>query len=374
MPKPKLILFNNIMSPYTSRLWNNLSDIYEVLVVSCCDEEPNRQWSADFVNRFDHKLLPGFSIKLSPARFAHVNVGFRKVIKSFKPDLVICNGFYPTMLGVALACRMMGVPYIIQNDGWKETMPVSAYHNLIRPFILKHCRGVIACSGKGGEYFSSQGVPRDMIFVSHLAPAWDEPEILPSYSERKYDLLWTAQVNKTIKNCLFFADIVASLASRRPGLKVCVVGDGPDRAELVERLSQTSAEVDYFPKVRWDKIHEIFLTSRLMLLPSLWEPWGLVCNEAMQSGTPCMVSRHVGAAGELVDNENGAIEDLVTESWVGTCERLLEPSTWEAHSTNAVETARRFGFKTYQAGYIEAFNTILARLGVENVSVEPVLP
>lgn len=360
MALPKILVFNNIVSPYTSRLWSSLSSVYKILVVSCSGGESNRNWSDDIANDFQHKILRGFCIKLSPARFAHVNIGFRKEIIDFNPDLVVCNGFYPTMLGVALICRLRKIPYVIQNDGWKETMPESVYHGVIRPLILKYCRAVIACSEKGAVYFRSQGIPKTATFVAHLAPAWDEPVARPSYAARKYDLLWVAQINKTVKNCEFFVSVVQELVKMRPGLRVCVVGDGPDRVALTNQLSVQDAKIDYYTKVRWDKISEIFLQSRLLLLPSLWEPWGLVCNEAMQSGTPCIVSKHVGAAGELVKITNGVVEDLEEKKWAAACERLLEPTIWQRYSSDAVAASRRFNFDNYLAGYITAFNAILA--------------
>jgi len=44
----------------------------------------------------------------------------------------------------------------------------------------------------------------------------------------------------------------------------------------------------------------------VLILPSSFEPWGLVCNEAMCFGLPVIVSDRVGAAADLVrDGVNG---------------------------------------------------------------------
>ena len=46
----------------------------------------------------------------------------------------------------------------------------------------------------------------------------------------------------------------------------------------------------------------------LFVLPSRFEPWGLVVNEVMNASRPVLVSDHVGAAPDLVtDGENGFV-------------------------------------------------------------------
>jgi glycosyltransferase involved in cell wall biosynthesis len=46
----------------------------------------------------------------------------------------------------------------------------------------------------------------------------------------------------------------------------------------------------------------------VFVLPSLWEPWGLVVNEVMNAGRAVIVSDNVGCGPDLVKNdENGYI-------------------------------------------------------------------
>lgn len=359
MQDRRVQLFNNIMAPYTSRLWAALAAEYQVLVCSCAGAEANRNWADDFSIRFAHVTLPGISLRLNPARYAHLNIGVWRQLRAFRPELVICNGFYPTMMIAALACLFLRIPYIIQNDGWAETMPASPYRGIVRPFMLRHCQGVIACSEKGAAYFRSQGVPAQRVLVVPLAPAWDAPAAVPGHGERQFDLLWVAQVNSSIKNCMFFVEVVAELARRRPGLKVRVVGTGPNKAAMLAALARLPVVVEAQDKVRWDQIVQVFRDARLLLLPSAWEPWGLVCNEAMQCGTPCLVSPHVGAGSELVCEPGGQVLPLDRGAWVAACEHLLEPAAWQAASAAARERAADYAFPAYRDGYLRALARFL---------------
>ena len=46
-----------------------------------------------------------------------------------------------------------------------------------------------------------------------------------------------------------------------------------------------------------------------VVLPSRWDGWGLVVNEALQSGVPVIVSRAAGAAELIVHGQNGFVHE-----------------------------------------------------------------
>jgi len=51
-----------------------------------------------------------------------------------------------------------------------------------------------------------------------------------------------------------------------------------------------------------------YAASDCLVLPSEYEPWGLVVNEAMAAGLPVIVSDKVGCAADLVrSGENGVV-------------------------------------------------------------------
>jgi glycosyltransferase involved in cell wall biosynthesis len=91
---------------------------------------------------------------------------------------------------------------------------------------------------------------------------------------------------------------------------VLFMGDGEMRGEL-EALAKKE------PCVRMailgfqnqKNLSPYFHASDMLILPSLRsETWGLVVNEALHHGVPCMVSEAVGAAPDLIHtNRTGAV-------------------------------------------------------------------
>jgi glycosyltransferase involved in cell wall biosynthesis len=52
-----------------------------------------------------------------------------------------------------------------------------------------------------------------------------------------------------------------------------------------------------------ERVWEAYLLSDIFVLPSHFEPWGLVVNEAMASGLPVIAADCVGCVDDLVEQE-----------------------------------------------------------------------
>lgn len=130
---------------------------------------------------------------------------------------------------------------------------------------------------------------------------------------------------------------------------------------MLARLGGAGIDVRHDRYLPWQAISDVFLQSRLLLLPSLLEPWGLVCNEALQCGVPCLVSPHVGAGGELVrDQDNGYVCALDEQVWVDAARGLLEhPARWEAMSRHARQSVRRDALADAAARFTAAVDHLL---------------
>ena len=358
---PSVLIINNMVTPYTARLLNALAGLFQLSVSSCSAQEANRNWQNDLNIRFRHDVLPGFAIQLSSSRFAHVNRGLGRAIRAARPALVILNGFFPTMFVAAVMARLRGLPMIVQVDGWAETMPRTPYHAVVRRLMIAWCAGAIVCSEKGAQFFERCGLARDKIFVARLVPAWPGPEQPAAFADRPYDVLWVSQMNEDVKNVSFFLAFVNALHAIRPNPRVRVVGNGPARDAMLAGLSAIPVDFDHIAYVPWTEIEPIFSSAKLMALPSKWEPWGLVCNEAMQCGTPCIVSPHVGAAGELVTGDNGFVEPLDAQRWAAAAATVLGArETWEAKSGAALAAVRAVTFDNYLGRYVAAVTAALA--------------
>jgi glycosyltransferase involved in cell wall biosynthesis len=104
------------------------------------------------------------------------------------------------------------------------------------------------------------------------------------------------------KNTFECLDAIARLPSlERVGL--IVLGDGEQRAETEARAKSLLGERCLLPGfVNQTKLGPYFLAADALVMPSLHETWGLVVNEAMHYGLPCIVSSQVGSGPDLVED------------------------------------------------------------------------
>ena len=134
--------FNNMVTPYTRRLFDQLSaDGLGLAVVSCTLSERNRHWRLAGESGFRHEVLRGITVEVGPRRFAHLNRGIFRTLSRLRPRLLVLNGFYPSMLlGLAWA-RLTRTPIALRVDGGAGDMPMSAYHRLFRPLFRLVTKG-----------------------------------------------------------------------------------------------------------------------------------------------------------------------------------------------------------------------------------------
>jgi glycosyltransferase involved in cell wall biosynthesis len=330
-PAGRVVFFNNIVTPYTNRLFNGaVAAGVDLTVVSAAATEPNRSWGALAAQDYEHIVLPGRRVRLGAGRFAYFNSGIFRTLNRLKPRLLVINGFFPSMLIAVLWAMLTRTRLMLSIDGWAETMPNSIYHRLVRPFVLRRCRGVICPGLKGRDYFLAQGVAAANIHIVPLVPAWDPPATAPGFAERPFDLLWCAHLNDDVKNAKFLVEVCRLLAPKFPALRVRVVGTGPAENATLQQLGGIGVAVTHDPSFEWHRMAEVFTAAKLLVFPSLWEPWGLVCNEALQCGTPALVSPHVGAGDDLVrSGQTGAVVPLEADVWADRIATLLrEPARW----------------------------------------------
>ena len=77
--------------------------------------------------------------------------------------------------------------------------------------------------------------------------------------------------------------------------RLIIIGTGPLEEELLSIVAGIP-KMEFMGRVDNDKIMDIIQDSDLLMLPSKWDGWGYVVNEALVSGTPALVSDKSGAA------------------------------------------------------------------------------
>jgi len=212
---------------------------------------------------------------------------------------------------VAAAARALaeraGVPWLVtvhateygRHQGWVDKHPQSHIHAVERAMAQGADR-VIACSHfMRGQVVDVLGAPRERVAVipngidpADLQPLADLPRLRARFAapdERLVLLVGRLVYEKGFHLAL---DALAGLICRDPKLRFVVAGSGTAEAELkaqAERLGLLA----HGAFVGWtgdELLHSLYRIADLCLVPSLYEPFGLVALEAMACGCPTIVA------------------------------------------------------------------------------------
>jgi glycogen(starch) synthase len=99
-------------------------------------------------------------------------------------------------------------------------------------------------------------------------------------------------------------EAMPEIARRVPGVNLIVAGNGTYRRELEELTADLGIEdlVRFEGFVEEDRLRSLYRSADVAIVPSLYEPFGLVVLEAMASGTP-VVAANTGGLREILNHE-----------------------------------------------------------------------
>lgn len=216
---------------------------------------------------------------------------------------------------------------------------------------------VFACSkSMRDEVIAAFSLPSDKVSV--LPNGIDLAEVdtrTPSMEERnRYALPW--------EKIVFFAgrhvydkgvDVLVRAAriilSKRNDVKFVIAGDGPMRAQLMDlaRDLGLGEKILFVGRLSDDELYKAMKIADVVVIPSRYEPFGIVALEAMAAAKPIVASKVGGLSELVVDNETGVVvppENL--HALAEAIERVLDdPSSQEMgyRGRRRVEELYRWG-------------------------------
>ena len=122
------------------------------------------------------------------------------------------------------------------------------------------------------------------------------------------------------------------IADRFPSAQLVIAGDG----ELLDELKGLSAELGIADRARWlgwrSDADDLIAAFDVLLLPSLWEGFGLVLLEAMSRRVPVIASKVSAIPEVVIDGETGIlVEARDVPGLAAAISRLLDDRVLRQH-------------------------------------------
>jgi glycogen(starch) synthase len=200
-----------------------------------------------------------------------------------------------------------------RHQGWVEVHPQSYIHGVER-WITNRAERVIACSYYMREQIADIfGVEEEKVSV--IPNGIDPADLVPqdpaelvrlrsefANAEQRLVLLIGRLVYE--KGFQLALEAMPRVIEALPGTRFLVAGSGTHEQEL-RRQAANLGLMEHGTFLGWigdDVLHSLYPISDLTVVPSIYEPFGLVALEAMASGCPCIVA-DTGGLREVVPRE-----------------------------------------------------------------------
>src|SRR5712664_1521251 len=275
--------------------------------------------------QWDVPLLDGHSWQHVPNRgsgaesfFRLFHPGLRKLIRSGNFDAVLCFiGYVRATFWIALLAAKLSksaflfgtdTTTLVPRDGraWKTTIK-----KLLWPRLFSLAYQVIVPSSGSRDLMFSLGIPAGSVTLTpycvdndwwmRQSKLVDRAAVRASWGVSPNDvvIVFSAKLQQWKRP---FDLLRAFARANLPNAFLLYAGAGP----LLPHLESEAASLGIASRVRFlrfvnqSQLPAVYTSADLLVLPSVYDAFGVVVNEAMLCGCPVVASDRVGAARDLV--------------------------------------------------------------------------
>lgn len=277
--------------------------------VGYCAENLSQQWNLPVAgaNAF---LLP-------KGMFAAGLVVSRRLLSGQYHLLHLAGWGEPAQKVALLWAWALRIPAFLQSDTplpvriplWKRLLKRVVY-----PTMFRMPRRLLPGGTMQRDYLKHYGVPDDRIIIARMTV--DVAAILRQCVElaklgSRAGFRSRYGIKDTHTAFIFVgrlephkgvADLLSAfsmISASRPDTALLVAGDGSVRS-LVEVAAESNPAIRFLGRLDSQQVIEAMVSADVAVVPSTFEPWGLVVNEAMAAGLTVIASDRVGCRADLV--------------------------------------------------------------------------
>jgi glycogen(starch) synthase len=198
-----------------------------------------------------------------------------------------------------------------RHQGWVDKHPQSHIHG-VEKWMANRADRVITCSAYMREHVADiYGLEESQVTVipngidpSELTPVDDLETLRGRFADPDDKLVLLVGRLVYEKGFQLALEALPGLIERLGNVRFIVAGSGTAEDELREQATALGLD-EHGTFLGWigdDVLHSLYRISDLTVVPSIYEPFGLVALEAMASGCPCLVA-DTGGLREVVPSD-----------------------------------------------------------------------
>ena len=317
----KLLIFHPYLAPYRIDLYNYLSKItnLKVLLTGSDTEIATLGFDLEQVNRVAEFNYCYYQKGIRIGRHLLSSI-YWKVIKEFKPDIVLAHELgINTLVAILLRPLFNYKICITVDDSPSMALHYSFKREFLRKWICRHIQGALVVNPQVKDYLENKYKSSDCKYlyfpiIQNDATLEDKinlaQEKVEEYIKRyklndKKIILFVGRL-EIIKAPDRLIEAYESINDKSSIL--VIVGKGSLLLHLKQHVKEKGLEdkVILTGALSGKELYAWYYLAHLFVLPSTFEPFGAVVNEALVAGCYTIVSDKVGAS-SLINKSNGDV-------------------------------------------------------------------
>lgn len=324
---------------YKTKLFNELNKHIELLVVYTSAYDASSR-NADFLDESIH--------------FPYVNLRGNHLTQCFALlRILLCGRYEEIIVGgydsiycwlTVLLCRRSKCSLMIEST-YRES-PTKGWRALMKRLFMRRLN-IVYAPGPPHEKLARQlGFRRTVKYWHSVGLFNTVPQ--PTYEERPSvtKFLFVGRLIP-VKNLPWLVNIFI----RHPELELTIVGFGEQEKEL--RKMAATSNIHIVGAVNNKDLPAYYQAADVFVLPSKTETWGLVVEEALNNGTPVMLSDMVGCADTMVVGKQTGVTFAVDDE--ADFERKLEYICNVGNYNNIRKKITELDFPNHEKSVVAAF-------------------
>jgi glycosyltransferase involved in cell wall biosynthesis len=341
-------------------------------------------WDVPLVGGYRHEILPAAGRQDRVSFWRPFNYGLASRLCRSNFDVLWVHGYNRWFHWLAMArAKMRGLKVLVRDEATLISTPRHGLKKLIKKLFFRILRnladGFLAIGTLNAEYYRSYGIAPDRIFSVPYAVdnAFFQAKARAASGEREQlrqelglsparPVILFASKLSAVKRGADLLEAYIQMSpdpAREPHPYLLFIGDGDQKQILEARAARVNwHSIKFLGFKNQTELPRYYDLCDVLVLPSVFEPWGLVINEVMNAGRAVVVSDRVGCGPDLVRNGgNGYIfqADNAADLRRALCNVLQDRKRCQAMGRKSLEIINGWGFEADLLGLKQALTTVM---------------
>lgn len=301
----------------------------------------------------------------------------KSIFKEYRPDIVHVQYLAPGLVPI-IAARLAGVPTVFATVHIAGSVAYGWKAKFLLRLASRFCTAFF-CVSKGVEEFwfgSSQLLnpenPHhsrkhftiynaiDIEKITSIIKKVDRKALKASLGINNKPVIGIVGRLALQKGHTILLDAMIEVTKKIPNIVLMIIGEGPERTNLENKAKELGIEhnIRWFGAIPQEDVFKLYSVMDVLVVPSLYEGFGLIAAEAMAAGLPVVGTRIEGLSEIIEDGVSGYLvppsdSRILTEALI---KLLSEPEKAKNMGEKGNEiVAHKFSYQCFEKSILSIY-------------------